>query len=151
MALGMKAYIGVDVESGITHTLFTSAANTFDVTQAHALLHVEEQIAFGDAGYQSVENPEEHMNHTVRWEVVMPPGKRKALPKTPRGRLREKIEQIKASTRAKAEHRFHIVKNIFVMRKVLYKGLAKNIAHLLTLFGLANLQIANRQLFALNA
>lgn len=33
---GMKAHIGVDAESGITHTLVTTPANTADVTQAHA-------------------------------------------------------------------------------------------------------------------
>lgn len=36
---GMKAHIGVDAESGITHTLVTTPANTADVTQAHQLLH----------------------------------------------------------------------------------------------------------------
>src|SRR5690606_5791925 len=36
---GMKAHIGVDADTGITHTLVTTPANTSDVTQAHALLH----------------------------------------------------------------------------------------------------------------
>jgi IS5 family transposase len=41
---GMKAHIGVDAESGLTHTVVTTAANVNDVTQAHALLHGEEKI-----------------------------------------------------------------------------------------------------------
>lgn len=147
----MKAHIGVDAETGITHTLVTTPANTNDVTQAHALLHGEEKVAFGDAGYQGVEKRQENRNGKVRWEVAMRPGKRKALPKTAMGRLIDKIEQLKASVRAKVEHPFHIVKNLFGMKKVRYKGLAKNTAQLYTLFGLANLLIAKRQLFALNA
>jgi len=148
---GMKAHIGVDAETGITHTLVTTPANTNDVTQAHALLHGEEKVAFGDAGYQGVEKREENRNGEVQWEVAMRPGKRKALPNTTIGRLTDKIEQLKASVRAKVEHPFHIVKNIFGMKKVRYKGLAKNTAQLYTLFGLANLLIAKRRLFALDA
>jgi IS5 family transposase len=148
---GMKAHIGVDAESGITHTLVTTPANTADVTQAHQLLHGEESVAFGDAGYQGVEKREENQGSEVTWEVAMRPGKRKALPNNPIGRLKEQIEQLKASVRAKVEHPFHIVKNIFGMKKVRYKGMAKNTAQLFTLFGLANLLIAKRRLFALNA
>jgi transposase, IS5 family len=148
---GMKAHIGVDAESGITHTLVTTPANTADVTQAHALLHGEEKVAFGDAGYQGVEKREEHLDTEVEWEVAMRPGTRKALPKTGIGRLKDKIEKLKASIRAKVEHPFHIVKNIFGMKKVRYRGLAKNTAQLFTLFGMANLLIAKRYLFALNA
>lgn len=148
---GMKAHIGVDVESGITHTLVTTPANTHDVTQAHALLHGNEKVVFGDAGYQGVEKREENLNTEVQWEVAMRPGKRKTLPDTPIGRLKEQIEQIKASVRAKVEHPFHIVKNLFGMKKVRYRGLAKNTAQLYTLFGLANLLIAKRRRFALDA
>jgi IS5 family transposase len=148
---GMKAHIGADMESGLVHTLVTTPANTNDVTQAHALLHGEERIAFGDAGYQGIEKREENENSDVQWEVAMRPGKRKALPDTVIGRLQDRIEQIKASIRAKVEHPFKIVKNIFGMKKVRYRGLAKNTAQLYTLFGLANLLIAKRRLFALNA
>jgi len=40
----------------------------------------------------------------------MRPGKRRALPYTPLGRILEKIEYYKASVRAKVEHPFHIIK-----------------------------------------
>src|SRR5574343_1064823 len=45
---GVKAHIGVEAQSGITHTVVTTPANVSDVTQAHALLQGEERIAFGD-------------------------------------------------------------------------------------------------------
>ncbi len=35
---GMKLHIGVDAETGLTHSLSTSAANTADVTASHWLL-----------------------------------------------------------------------------------------------------------------
>ncbi len=57
----------------------------------------------------------------------------------------------KASVRAKVEHPFHVVKNLFGHRKVRYKGLAKNAAQLFSLFALANLVIAKRPLLALHA
>ena len=47
---GMKAHIGVDAESGLAHSLATTAANAADVTQACVLLHGDETEAWGDAG-----------------------------------------------------------------------------------------------------
>ena len=148
---GMKAHIGVDAESGLIHTVVTTAANVSDVTQAHALLHGEETTVFGDAGYQGVEKREENQNTDVTWHVALRPGKRRALPDTESGRRCEWIEQLKASVRAKVEHPFHIVKNVFALKKARYRGLAKNAAQLFALFGLANLLIAKRRLFALHA
>ena len=113
---GMKAHIGVDAETGIVHTLVTTPANTADVTQAHRLLHGEEDVAFGDAGYQGVEKRQDRRNTPVQWAVALRPGKRRALPDTLAGRMAEQIEQFKASIRAKVEHPFHIVKNRFGLR-----------------------------------
>ena len=48
--------------------------------------------------------------------------------------------------RAKVEHAFHVVKDLFGHRKVRYGGLKKNRAQLHTLFGLANLLLAKRML-----
>jgi len=148
---GMKAHIGVDADSGLTHTLVTTAANVSDVTQAHALLHGDESAAFGDAGYQGVENRQENQIRSVKWHVALRPGKRRALPDTETGRLREQFEKLKARVRAKVEHPFHVVKNIFGHKRARYRGLAKNTAQLHTLFGLANLMIAKRRLFELHA
>ncbi len=147
---GMKAHIGVDADSGLTHTLVTTAANVSDITQAHALLHGDETTAFGDAGYQGVQRRQENEKSAVTWHVALRPGKRRTLPDTKTGRLREQLEKLKASVRAKVEHPFHVVKNIFGHKKARYRGLAKNTAQLHTLFGLANLMIAKRRLFELH-
>jgi transposase, IS5 family len=147
---GMKAHIGVDAESGIVHSVVATAANVGDITQAGALLHGHEQTAFGDAGYRGVDKREEAQG--PRWQVAMQPGKRRKLDLTRKwARLLDQAEQLKASVRAKVEHPFHVVKNLFRHKKVRYKGLAKNAAELFSLFALANLVIAKRRLLALQA
>lgn len=86
------------------------------------------------------------------WHVAMQPGQCKQRDTTHKwAQLLEQVEQLKASVRAKAEHPFHVIKNLFRHRKVRYKGLAKNEAQLFSLFGLANLVIAKRPLLSLHA
>ena len=143
---GMKAHIGVDADSGIVHTVVGTAANVNDVTQAHALLHGKETDVHADAGYVGVEKREENQDLAVTWHVAMRPGKRKTLPATELGAVLDKLEQVKASIRAKVEHPFHIIKNLFRHRKTRYRGMAKNTAQLYALFGLANLFIVKRRL-----
>ena len=145
---GMKAHIGVDLDSGLVHTVLTTPANVNDVTQAHGLLHGQETVALGDAGYQGVERRPETPRQPVTWHVALRPGVRRALPDDALGRLQERIERVKASLRAKVEHPFHIIKNLFKHRKARYRGLAKNQAQLFTLFGLANLVLAGWRLRA---
>ena len=147
---GMKAHIGVDAQSGLVHTLIGTAANVSDVTQAQALLHGDETQAFGDAGYQGVEKRDENLECPVTWHIALRPSKRKALKDTPQGNLVEWIEHTKASIRAKVEHPFHVVKNLFRHRKTRYRGLAKNTAQLFSLFGFANLVLAKRALLSAN-
>ena len=88
----------------------------------------------------------ENLGKTVTWHVAMKRSKRKALPNNKLGLIREKLEYLKASVRAKVEHPFHAIKNLFRHRKTRYRGLAKNTAQLFTLFGFANLVLAGRRL-----
>lgn len=142
---GMKAHIGVDTDTGMVHSMVGTAANVGDVTQAHHLLHGKEKDAFGDAGYQGVEKRPEHEGSTVNWHIAMRPSERKKLSGR-EGSQQDRIEKMKASIRAVVEHPFHIVKNRFGLRKVRYRGLAKNVAQLFTLFGMANLVLARWRL-----
>ena len=142
---GMKAHCGVDARSGLVHTVIGTACNVSDVTQAGALLHGDESVALGDAGYQGVEKRPENQGKAVVWHVAMKRSKRKALPKNKLGRALEKLEHLKASVRAKVEHPFHVIKDLFRHRKTRYRGLAKNTAQLFTLFGFANLVLAGRR------
>jgi IS5 family transposase len=141
---GMKAHIGVDAKSGLTHTLVTTAGNVSDVTQTHNLLHGDETMVFGDAGYQGADKRPENAGKAVIWHIAMKRSVRKAMKKNPLGRAKEKLEKAKASVRAKVEHPFHVLKNLFRHRKTRYRGLAKNTAQLHTLFAFANLVLAGR-------
>lgn len=140
---GMKLHIGVDAESGLVHSLQTTAANAADVTQAHALLHGGETEAYGDAGYRGVEKRPEQAGAGVAWRVALAPGQRRRLAPG----SREALEQRRlASLRAKVEHPFLVVKRRFGYDKVRYRGLAKNHQRLALLLGLGNLLAAEPQL-----
>lgn len=143
---GMKAHVGVDMATGLVHTVVGTSGNVADVTQAHALLHGGETAVLGDAGYQGVGKREENAGKEIAWHTAMRPGKRKTLKKNALDRATEKLEMTKASVRAKVEHCFHVVKCLFKHRQTRYRGLARNNAQLFTLFGLANLVLARRYL-----
>ena len=141
----MKAHIGVDAQSGLVHTVAGTAANVNDLNMAGQLLHGDEQVAFGDAGYQGAHKRAEAQGPT--WHVAMRPGKRRQLnPFIGPDFVAEQIEQMKASVRAKVEHPFRVVKRQFGFTEVRYRGLAKNTAHIVTLFALSNLWMARRRL-----
>ena len=143
---GMKAHIGVDADSGLVHTVRGTSGHVSDITEANALLHGQETVAFGDAGYQGVEKRPD-ANAQVNWHVAMRPGKRRALDKTkPLDALIDKIEKLKAQMRAKVEHPFRVVKRQFGFVKVRYRGLKKNTAQLVTLFALSNLWMVRGKL-----
>ncbi|MFL9912366.1 IS5 family transposase [Paraburkholderia sp. RL17-337-BIB-A] len=145
---GMKAHIGVDADSGLVHSLVGTAANESDVSQAHALLHGHEELAFGDAGYIGVDKRDEMKQHKAKWHVAMKRGKIRAMREGALKDLLIAAERTKAQIRARVEHPFHVIKNLFRHRKVRYKGLAKNTAQLFSLFGLANLALAKKLLLA---
>ncbi len=145
---GMKAHIGVDADSGLVHTVTTTPANAHDITQAAALLHGQEQEVFADSGYRGVHKREEvQAQHPhVNWHIAMMPGQRRAMDK---GRasnaLKEQLERIKASIRAKVEHPFRVIKCQFGHRKARYRGLAKNTSQLLVMFALSNLWMVRKR------
>jgi IS5 family transposase len=147
---GMKAHIGVDAQSGLVHSVAGTAANVADIAQTHALLHGEEKEAYADAGYLGVEKRAEIATHCpgVQWHVAAKRGKVKAMAEGLIKDLTQQLEKLKARVRARVEHPFHILKNLFKHRKTRYRGLAKNTAQLHTLFALANLVISKRAMLA---
>ena len=142
---GMKAHIGVDVTSGVVHTVVGTAANEADINQMAAVLHGAEEDVFADAGYTGADKRPEHEDRDVSWNIAIKRSIIKALPKGLRD-LAEPVERALAQVRAWVEHPFHIVKNLFRHKKLRYRGLAKNTAQLHTLFALANLVIVKKTL-----
>ena len=148
---GMKAHIGADAQSGLVHTVRGTAGHVSDIAEAHTLLHGEESLAFGDAGYLGVEKRPD-ANADVTWHVAMRPGKRRALDlDNEADAIRNQIEKIKAGVRAKVEHPFRVIKRQFGFVKVRYRGLKKNTAQLNTLFALSNLWMARGKLMGAGA
>jgi IS5 family transposase len=142
---GMKAHIGVDVASGVVHTVVGTAANEADINQTAALLHGQETDVFADAGYTGADKRPEFGDCDVTWNIAIKRSIIKALPKALRD-LAEPVERALSQVRAWVEHPFHIIKNRFRHKKLRYRGLAKNTAQLYTLFALANLVIGKKAL-----
>ncbi len=144
---GMKAHIGVDVDSGLVHTVTTTPANESDVAQVADLLHGKEEVVHADAGYTGAEKRVKRKR--IKWHIA---AKRSVVKKIKRAKLKratEKLETLKAKLRARVEHPFRVVKRQFGFMKVRFKGLAKNTAQVITLFALSNLWMARKQLLAM--
>ena len=144
---GMKAHIAVDAESGLVHTVTTTAANEADVEQIADLLHGKEQQVWADSGYRGA--AKRVARDDLQWHIAARPSD---IAKLPDGRAKERVqrqEHSKASERAKVEHPFRVIKRQFGLMKVRFKGLAKNTAHVITLFALSNLWMARKKLMAM--
>jgi transposase, IS5 family len=144
---GMKAHIGVDADSGLVHTVTTTPANEADVEVVDALLHGREEVVHADSGYTGADKRIKRKN--VTWHIAAKRGRLKAMADGREKRVLERVEKAKASVRAKVEHPFRVIKRQFGLMKVRFRGLAKNTAHVITLFALSNLWMARRRLLAL--
>lgn len=149
---GMKAHIGADEASGLVHTVVSTAANVSDISQAANLMHGKEDCVGADAGYVGVAKREEVQaklqgrTDELKWRIAK---RRKPLKEMACGWQKDlalAYEKLKARIRAKVEHPFHVVKNIFKHKKTRYKGIAKNDAQLNVLFALSNLYMARGKL-----
>ena len=138
---GAKVHIGVDDQTGLTHSLTLTAGNVADVTEASKLLCGEEKALIGDAGYQGLEKRAEMQgSHVKTCMTAMRPGRLKKLT-AQGGELAEQlcaIERELARRRAKVEHVFRDMKVRFGYAKVRYRGLAKNLSRFMCLAGLSN-------------
>jgi transposase, IS5 family len=144
---GMKAHIGADTDSGLVHTVVTTAANEADIEVADELVHGKEQTIHADAGYTGADKRYEKKGR--KWLIA---AKRSKIQKLPEGKAKERAQQQehdKASVRAKVEHAFHTLKCTFGYRKTRFKGLAKNTSQIVLLFALGNLYKVRQQLMAL--
>lgn len=144
---GMKAHVGVDADSGLVHTVVTTAANEADVELIDELLHGKEEMVHADAGYTGAQNHVGRKN--ICWQIAAKRGRIKAMAEGREKRAIESREKKKASIRAKVEHPFRVIKRQFGLMKVRFRGLAKNTAHVITLFALSNLWMARKRLLAM--
>jgi IS5 family transposase len=137
---GMKAHVGTD-PNGLVHTVVTTHAGAADVTQLPKLLHGEERELYGDQAYWSELHRIAARQHGVRYRV-----NRRPNPGRPLSEYQRRLNRLRSATRARGEHAFRVVKQLWGYRKVRYRGLAKNTARLFTMFALANLYLVRRRL-----
>jgi transposase, IS5 family len=140
---GMKAHIGVDSRSKLIHSVAATAANVHDSQVLPELLHGQETRVWGDAAYSGQRKViRQHAPEATSFIQA------KAHRNRPLSEVERARNRTKSKVRAKVEHVFLVIKQIFGWAKVRYRGLAKNTNWLLVTCGLANLYLARRRLLA---
>lgn len=71
----MKAHIGADARTGITHSFTTTAENEHDLNQAGNLWNGDEGFIFADAGYRSAKKRSELSQVEADWYIAEQPEK----------------------------------------------------------------------------
>ncbi len=113
----------MDSQSGLIHSLISTAAHVHDLSPSAELLHGEETVVYVDAGDQGIEKREEMQGRGIGFRIAMRPGKRRVLPDMPEGRLDDLVEIAKAHIRAKCEHPFRVIKQQFGFPKTWVRGM----------------------------
>jgi transposase, IS5 family len=143
---GMKAHIGVDSKEGIVHSLCSTAASVADKHMLPDLLHGAERKVWGDGAYQG-------QGEAIR--KAAPQAQDMTSRRTRYGKIVDELQRrknrTKAKIRAKVEHPFRILKRVFGLVKVRFRGLKKNHDHLCAAFALVNLYLHRKRLVALRA
>lgn len=138
---GMKLHVGTDMH-GIVHSVTATGASEADISQMPELIHGQEKQIFGDQAYWKEADREAFTAGGVRYRVNRR-ARSKAHPLTERQR---EINRIRSSSRARGEHSFRVIKQLWGFVKTRYRGLAKNLARAETMFALANLYQLRRRL-----
>ena len=125
-----------------------TGAKVHDVTVVPALLTGDEMEVYGDSGYLGADKREGAVTRntngkTIRYKINRRPSQSKNCSIRSRSQIRRR-EREKSSIRAKVEHVFGVMKNLFHFRKIRYKGRRKQVAQLNMLFALANLYLADK-------
>lgn len=135
---GMKVHVGTD-KRGVVHSMMATHAATADITQMDTLLHGQERTIFGDQAYWKEGDRQRFRAAGVRYRV-----NRRGTKQRPLTDHQKKINQSRSRHRARGEHAFRIVKQLWGFAKVRYRGIAKNAARAFTSFALANLYLMRR-------
>ncbi len=139
---GKKVHIGADAASGCVHSAGMTSANVHDSVVLDALLHGEEEIAFGDSAYASNERSLERASEgDVVWATPFKRKKGQTLTDEQR-----RINRLTSSFRSKVEHVFRVVKRQFGYTRTRYRGLYRNSQQIFCRLTLANIYIMREKL-----
>jgi IS5 family transposase len=131
---GMKLHIGTD-RRGTVHSVTATNAAASDLSQMPQLLHGQETVLYGDQAFWKEADRQDYEARGIRYRINRrAPGGNKNLS----WRWR-KINRARSRTRARCEHPFRVLKQLWGFEKVRYRGIAKNLARAHTMFALANL------------
>ena len=138
---GMKLHIGVDSQSGLTHSAVVTAANVHDKHPLPQLLHGAERRVYGDSAYQS---------QKALITSKAPHAKDFTNERTRRADQIDEVKRAKnrnkSRIRARVEHVFAVVKRLWGFSKVRYRGLQKNATRAFTALALANIYLCRGRL-----
>jgi IS5 family transposase len=137
---GMKAHIGTDTQ-GRAHTVVVTDASVHDSQILEDLLHGEEKSIYGDKAYADEQKKQSFEGAGKTWRINRKAKRGKKLNIADRS-----FNKKNNRTRAKVEHLFGVIKNLWNYRKVRYKGLNKNAAQVFSLVALANLFLVRQEL-----
>ena len=146
---GAKMHAGVDAESGMIHTVETTAANVHDSQPALDLLRDDDEVMYGDSAYSGVSKQERakqdpHFSRIEYRTNSQKPYRKNKWEEGPGTYWHCQMEAQKSRVRYKVEYAFYVIKNIFGFRKTRYRGLNKLDTHLRMLAVSANFYMASR-------
>ena len=139
----MKMHTDTDAGSGLVHTIQATAANVHDSNVLGELLHGTEETLYGDSTYHSKALQALAVIIGLKFYVCERGTRAQPLPERQRARNRRH-----SKVRAIGEHPYLVVKRLWGYAKVRYRGIAKNLAQMNTLFALANLYRVRHLLLA---
>ena len=107
---GYKEHIGVDADSGLVHTVETTAANVHGSNMVVELLQGTEEDVYGDSGYLGAEKKDDAIlvnneRKPIRYQINKRPSQLKKA-SGEKFELLKAIEHAKSSVRSKVEHVF---------------------------------------------
>jgi len=140
---GMKLHIGVDSQSGLTHSAVVTSANVHDKHPLPDLLHGEEKRVYGDSAYASQKDLILSKAPNAKDFTNQRTCKSGEVDEIARGKNRNK-----SKIRSRVEHVFAVVKRLWGFSKVRYRGLSKNATRAFTALALANIYLSRRHLLA---
>jgi len=143
---GMKAHVGTDTARGLAHDVIVTDASVHDSQVMDELVHGEEHAVYGDKAYSNEKRKKEYEARGIKWRVNFRGCRWRQLTEAEVATNHEQSQ-----TRAKVEHIFLVVKHLWRYTKVRYKGLYKNTVQVFSLFTLANLYLARRELQMIRA
>lgn len=118
----MKVKASIDKDAGLIISVAATASYAHELNPAAKLLHGDEEVVYGDSGYQDIANRPEIAEKSAEFRLAMRPGKRRALPETAAGKLQDLIETAKAHIRSKVEHPFRVIEQHFGLQKAQLHG-----------------------------